>query len=119
MPIFDFGRTKGNLRYAEASRDVALARYEQSIQSALREVADALAQRETIGTQLDALVSFRNADSGAYRLPETRSRAAIDTFINKLDSHPTLYSAQHSPFTYRITDKTTIDELYITSVRVP
>src|SRR3546814_2687777 len=25
MPIFDFGRTKGNLRYAEASRDVALA----------------------------------------------------------------------------------------------
>src|SRR3546814_5359872 len=47
MPIFDFGRTKGNLRYAEASRDVALARYEQSIQSAFREVADALAQRET------------------------------------------------------------------------
>src|SRR3546814_3231865 len=36
MPIFAFGRTKGNLRYAEASRDVALARDEQSIQSAFK-----------------------------------------------------------------------------------
>src|SRR3546814_5872083 len=73
MPIFDFGRTKGNLRYAEASRDVALARYEQSNQSAFREVADALAQRETIGTQLDALTSLRNAASGAYRSEEHKS----------------------------------------------
>src|SRR3546814_4617753 len=55
MPIFDFGPTKGHLRYAEASRDVALARYEQSLQSAFRAVPDALAQRETIGPQLDAL----------------------------------------------------------------
>src|SRR3546814_2975774 len=87
MPIFDFGRTKGNLRYAEASRDVALARYEQSIQSAFREVADALAQRETIGTQLDALTSLRNAASGAYRLSEARYRAGIEPFLNRSEEH--------------------------------
>ncbi|HEY9579788.1 MAG TPA: efflux transporter outer membrane subunit [Rhizorhapis sp.] len=112
MPIFDFGRTKGNLRYAEASRDVALARYEQSIQSAFREVADALAQRETIGTQLDALTSLRNAASGAYRLSEARYRAGIEPFLNTLDAQRTLYAAQQGLISSRLTAETNLIELY-------
>ena len=46
MPIFDFGRNKGNLRYARATYDAMLATYEKSVQTGFREVADALEANE-------------------------------------------------------------------------
>jgi multidrug efflux system outer membrane protein len=54
LPIFDMGKNINNLRYAKATRDAMVATYEKAIQTAFRETADALARRETIGTQLDA-----------------------------------------------------------------
>ena len=44
LPIFDYGRNQANLDLAKTSRDIAVAQYEKSIQSAFREVSDALAQ---------------------------------------------------------------------------
>ncbi|MET0362307.1 MAG: efflux transporter outer membrane subunit, partial [Sphingobium sp.] len=48
LPIFDYGRNLGNLRYAKATRDALVATYEKTVQTAFREVADALARRGTI-----------------------------------------------------------------------
>ena len=45
LPLFDAGRTRNNLRVSEAQRDIATAQYEKAVQSAFRDVADALAGR--------------------------------------------------------------------------
>jgi multidrug efflux system outer membrane protein len=110
--IFDFGRNKGNLRYAQATRDAAVATYERSIQAGFREVADALARRGTIGAQLQAQTSLRDNAAGAYRLSELRFRAGIDTFLNTLDSQRALYSAQQSLLATRLTHDANSVELY-------
>ena len=110
--IFDFGRNKGNLRYAQATRDAAVATYERSIQTGFREVADALARRGTIGAQLQAQTSLRDNAAGAYRLSELRFRAGIDTFLNTLDSQRALYSAQQSLLATRLTRDANSVELY-------
>jgi len=54
LPIFDAGRNRANLKVSEVDREIFLAQYEKAIQSAFREVADAFAQRGTLGDQLEA-----------------------------------------------------------------
>ena len=54
QPIFDHGRNRANLEVAQVNRDIAIAQYERSIQTAFREVSDALAGRATLGEQLRA-----------------------------------------------------------------
>ncbi|WP_235982941.1 efflux transporter outer membrane subunit [Sphingomonas albertensis] len=110
--LFDFGRNKGNLRYAQATRDAAVATYEKSIQTGFREVADALARRGTIGAQLQAQTSLRDNAAGAFKLSELRFRAGIDTFLNTLDSQRSLYTAQQSLLAARLTRDSNSVELY-------
>ncbi len=110
--LFDFGRNKGNLRYAQATRDAAVATYEKSIQTGFREVADALARRGTIGAQLQAQTSLRDNAAGAFKLSELRFRAGIDTFLTTLDSQRSLYSAQQTLLAARLTRDSNSVELY-------
>lgn len=110
--LFDFGKNKGNLRYAQATRDAAVATYEKSIQTGFREVADALARRGTIGAQLQAQTSLRDNAAGAFKLSELRFRAGIDTFLNTLDSQRSLYTAQQSLLAARLTRDSNSVELY-------
>ena len=112
LPIFDFGRNKGNLRYAKATYDAMLATYEKSVQTGFREVADALARRGTMGQQLEAQTSQRNAARTAYRLSEARFRAGVDTFLTTLDSQRSLYTAEQSLLATRLTRATNLVELY-------
>lgn len=112
VPIFDFGRNAANLRYSKASRDVAVAQYEKSIQTAFREVADALAQRANIGNQLAAQASSQDNASAALRLSDLRYRTGIDPFLTVLDAQRTLYSAQQSLVTTRLTEQSNMVELY-------
>jgi multidrug efflux system outer membrane protein len=112
LPIFDFGRNKGNLRYAEATRDAMVAQYGRTVQGAFREVADALARRGTIDAQLQAQVGLREAAQGAYRLSEARFRAGVDPFLSTLDSQRALYQAERSLLAARLTRAANIVELY-------
>jgi multidrug efflux system outer membrane protein len=112
MPIFDARRNKGNLRYAEATRDAMVARYERAVQAGFREVADALARRGTIDAQLDAQISLREAAGGAYRLSEARFRSGIDPFLATLDSERSFYSAEQSLLATRLVREVNAVELY-------
>lgn len=112
LPIFDFGRNAGNLRYAEATRDAMVAQYERAVQSAFREVADALARRGTIDAQLTAQTSLRDAASGAYRLSEARFRSGIDPFLTTLDSQRALYGAEQNLVAARLIREANAVELY-------
>ncbi|WP_242122926.1 efflux transporter outer membrane subunit [Sphingobium sp. Sx8-8] len=112
LPIFDFGRNQGNLRYARASYDAMVATYEKSVQTGFREVADALARRGTMTAQLEAQASLRDAARVGYRLSEARFRAGVDGFLTTLDAQRTLYNAEQNLLATRLTRATNMVELY-------
>ena len=110
--IFDFGRNAANLRYAKASRDAALATYERAIQTAFREVADALAERGTIAEQLAARSDRVAAAQTAFTLSDARYKAGVDPFLTTLDAQRTLYAAQQNLVQTRLDAASNLIELY-------
>jgi len=94
LPIFDTGRNMANLDAAKAERDICLAQYEKAIQTAFREVADALAQRGSLLDQLEAQDSLAEATAASYWLADARYRNGIDSYLTVLDSQRSLYSAR-------------------------
>lgn len=102
LPIFDAGRNRANLDVAKLDRDILVAQYEQAIQSAFREVADALAERNTLDERLDARRSLTEATESSYRLSDARYRRGIDSYLNVLDSQRALYSAQQALISTRL-----------------
>ena len=112
LPIFDFGRNKGNLQYARATYDAMLATYEKSVQTGFREVADALARRGTMAQQVEAQTSLRDASRVAYTLSEERFRAGVDNFLTTLDSQRALYTAEQSLLATRLVRASNMVELY-------
>lgn len=96
LPIFNAGRNRANLDMAKANRDIEVARYEKSIQSAFREVSDALAQRDTLGRQLQAQQALVDATADSYRLSQARFERGIDSYLQALDAQRSLYSAQQT-----------------------
>jgi multidrug efflux system outer membrane protein len=112
MSIFDFGLNKANLRYAEAGRDAAVATYEKAVQTAFREVSDALAQRGTIGEQVAALAQRTDSADRAAILAEARYKSGIDSFLTTLDAQRTLYTARQSLVATRLADASNLVTLY-------
>ncbi len=94
VPIFAGGANVANLQATKLSRDTAVAQYEQTIQTAFREVADALAARGTLDEQLAAQQALVSASTVAYRLADMRFRGGVDSYLSALDAERTLYSAQ-------------------------
>ncbi|NYZ62014.1 efflux transporter outer membrane subunit [Luteimonas deserti] len=94
LPIFSGGRNRANLNLAEARKDIAVAEYEKSIQVAFQEVADAIAARETLETERQALSAVIRNSATAARLSEARYRAGLDSYLRYLDAQRTLYAAQ-------------------------
>ncbi|WP_267379712.1 MULTISPECIES: efflux transporter outer membrane subunit [unclassified Sphingomonas] len=112
LPLFDGGRNKGNLDYARASRDAAVATYQKTVQTAFREVADALAERGTIDEQIAAQSARANAAQVAARLSEARYRSGVDSFLTSLDAQRTAYAAQQQLVTTRLNRGSNLVELY-------
>ncbi|WP_432430996.1 efflux transporter outer membrane subunit [Sphingomonas olei] len=112
LPLFDGGRNAANLDYAKASQQVAVATYERAIQTAFREVSDALAQRGTIEEQVAAQTARAEAASVAARLSDARYRAGVDSFLVALDAQRTAYAAQQQLVTTRLARGSNLVELY-------
>jgi len=112
--IFNGGAGRANVRLSEAQRDAALATYEKSIQSAFREVADALARRGTIDAQLGALTRDEQAASEAYRLEQARYQEGIDPFLSTLVAQRSYYSSQQLVVAIRYAAVTNLATLYTT-----
>ena len=96
QPLFDAGRNQGNLQVAQVTRDIALAQYERAIQSAFREVADALAGRATLGEQLRAQEALVRAEQDRYRLADLRYRNGVASYLDALDAQRSLFAAQQA-----------------------
>ncbi len=96
QPLFDAGRNQGNLDLAKANRDIAVAQYERAIQSAFREVADALAGRATLAEQLRAQERQLAAEEARNRLVELRWRNGATSSLERLDAQRSLFAAQQA-----------------------
>jgi multidrug efflux system outer membrane protein len=94
LPIFDQGRNRSNLQVAQADRDLRVATYERSIQAAFREVAEGLAQRDSLVEQLAAQRALEDAAQRAQFLSQARFERGVDDFLSVLDAQRSLYAAQ-------------------------
>ena len=94
LPIFDGGANRANLKAAQAARDIAVARYEQAIQTAFREVADALTVRESLQDRLAAQQALVHASAEALRLARARYERGADSWLQVLDVQRTYESAR-------------------------
>jgi multidrug efflux system outer membrane protein len=94
LPIFAGGANLANLDLAKIQKNIYIAQYEKAIQSAFREVDDALAARGTLDEQLAAQRALVDATAGAYGLSNLRFRNGVDSFLPVLDAQRSLYSAQ-------------------------
>ena len=94
VPIFNAGQLRANLDYAEISRNIQVAEYEQAIQTAFREVADGLAARSTYVRQLQAQRDLLQDSEDYYRLAERRYRTGVDSYLTLLDAQRQLFSVQ-------------------------
>lgn len=112
LPIFDAGRNQANLKLAEVDRDIAVAQYEGAIQSAFREVADALAQRATLGRQVASQQRLVAQTQDALRLAEARFRQGLDDRLATLDAQRSLYGAEQGLIAARLAQQVNRVTLY-------
>jgi multidrug efflux system outer membrane protein len=112
IPIFEAGRLTAQLGVAKADRDIALARYERSIQAGFREVADALALSRTLAAQRAAQEARLAAATEARQLSEARYKAGRDSYLVLLDAQRTMYAAQQALVTTRLQEQANRVALY-------
>jgi outer membrane protein, multidrug efflux system len=112
QPIFTGGRLKNNVALAKADQNLALIQYERSIQTAFREVSDALVQHEKLkdvrGRQ-ETLVSTLQDRS---RLSYVRYKGGVATLLDALDADRDLFDAEVRLSQLRRDELVSIVQLY-------
>ncbi|MDY6986435.1 MAG: efflux transporter outer membrane subunit [Thermodesulfobacteriota bacterium] len=111
MPIFDL-RTWAAYRVSKADREIALTEYEKTVQTAFREVADALAVQGTIDRQVSAQRSLVQATAETYRLSNRRYAEGIDDYLGVLDAQQSHFAAQQGLVALRLTKLANRVKLY-------
>ena len=96
MPLFDAGRNQANLDSSKAGRSIAVAQYEKAIQTAFREVSDALAGQATLGEQTEALHLQAQAEAARLQLSDLRYRNGVSSYLDLLDAQRSLFTAQQA-----------------------
>jgi outer membrane protein, multidrug efflux system len=94
LPIFNGGQNVANLDLAHIEKKIGVAQYELAIQTAFREVSDALSARGTYVEQRQAQEALVAADAEAFSLAQMRFRSGADSYLATLDAERSLYSAQ-------------------------
>jgi len=102
IPIFTFGQLRGNLEYAKLQKDINVAAYEYSIQTAFREVADGLAARGTYDDQLKAQRDLVDDNQAYYELARQRYDEGVDNYLTVLDAQRELFAAQQQRLNDRL-----------------
>jgi len=112
LPIFTGGRNVAQLDAAKLAKRIEVANYEKAIQTAFREVADALAVAKSIGTQIDAQTARVTAASRRYELSEARYKAGVDSYLAVLLAQQELFTAQQQLVSARLARLSNLVSLY-------
>jgi len=105
LPIFNAGKLSAALSVAETTRDIQVATYEKTVQTAFREVSDALSVRGTLAERMAAQKAEVEAYSSSLKLSNERYRSGADSYLNVLDSQRSLYTAQKSLIALQLTEQ--------------
>jgi multidrug efflux system outer membrane protein len=94
VPIFTGGQNLADLDSAKAGTRIEVANYEKAIQTAFREVADALVATSSYANEIEAQAGLINAQQKRFELANLRYRQGEDSYLNVLSAQQDLYSAQ-------------------------
>ncbi|WP_035820953.1 efflux transporter outer membrane subunit, partial [Cupriavidus metallidurans] len=94
LPIFDYGRNMSNLDLSNVRKNIQIANYEKTIQTAFSEVADALVARGTLEDQVAGQEQQRDAEAARYELARMRFRSGVASYLDELDAQRQLFSAE-------------------------
>lgn len=114
LPIFTAGRLSANLDYATLQKDINVANYEKTIQTAFSEVANGLAARKTYKDQVEAQANLVEANQTYYNLAEQRYLAGVDSYMTLLDAQRSLFASQQGLINVRLARLATEIDLYKT-----
>jgi multidrug efflux system outer membrane protein len=94
VPLFTGGQNRANLDAAKISTRIEVANYEKAIQTAFREVADALIANSTYAEEIVAEAAAISTQQRRLELATLRYRQGEDSYLNVLSAQQDLYSAQ-------------------------
>ncbi len=113
LPIFDSGSRRARYDAAGFDRDIAVAEYEKAIQTAFREVSDALSRRGSLLAQQRALESLVRTLEETHRLSEARYESGIDGYLGVLVAQRALYAARQQLVSLRLARWSNLVTLYM------
>jgi multidrug efflux system outer membrane protein len=113
LPIFDAGRTRGNLDVSVARRGIAVAGYERAIQNGFREVSDRLAGRRWLVERLTSQQREVAAQRQRAELATLRYRNGVANYLEVLDAERELFAAEQQVILTRREQLTNAVELYV------
>lgn len=96
LPIFQGGRLTGNYRASNAAYDEAVARYDQTLVGAVREVADALESRRALATRLAEAQAGAAAAEQAASLARIRRSQGLSNLIQQLAAEDSAAQARRA-----------------------
>jgi NodT family efflux transporter outer membrane factor (OMF) lipoprotein len=96
LPIFDAGRNLALIDSAKVKREIAVAQYEKALQSAFREVADALVARSSFADQAQAQQNQTDAEAARLRLATLRYSSGVASQLDLLDAQRSLFASQQA-----------------------
>ena len=102
LPIFTAGRLDAQLDVAKIRKEVSIAKYEKTIQTAFREVADALDAQATYGEQLSAQQANLAANRDYSAIARQRYDEGLDSYLTLLDAQRSLYAARQTYISTRL-----------------
>jgi multidrug efflux system outer membrane protein len=112
LPIFAGGANAANLDLAQVEKNVAIAQYQKTIQTAFEDVGNALAARGTFDQQIVAEEHLVDAANTAYQLSLQLFRQGVENFLSVLDSQVTSYQAQQTLIAIRLARLQNLVALY-------
>lgn len=112
LPIFDAGSNRATLDSAKVEHEIQVQTYQQTVQSAFKEVADALAVRSTLDRRIAAQQALTDASRKSFELSDALYRGGSQSYLEALDAQRSLYSAQQDLITLRLTEQSNRVTLY-------
>jgi multidrug efflux system outer membrane protein len=102
VPIFDGGLNKANLDLAQVRKQIEIASYEKTIQTAFREVADGLAARTGLAGQIEAYQGLVAAQQKRFELADARYRQGVDSYFEVLTAQQDLFESRQALIQLRL-----------------
>ncbi|MFD0893635.1 efflux transporter outer membrane subunit [Luteolibacter ambystomatis] len=112
LPIFTGGRNQANLDAAVVRKNIQVATYEKTIQTAFREVADGLAARSGLANRISATEALVAAQEKRFSLADARYQRGVDSYFEVLSAQQDLYAAQQSLIQLRLSREANLVSLY-------